>query len=48
MALNGLTKTGKCPAIFENFNKNKKSLNPFIYKQSLRKLKAFSDFCLWS
>ena len=37
MVLNGPTKTGKCPAIFENFNKNKKSLNPFIYK-------GFSDF----
>ena len=48
MVLNGLTKTGKCPAIFENFNKNKKSLNSFIYKQSLCKLKGFSDFCLWS
>lgn len=37
MVLNGPTKTGKCSAIFENFNKNKKSLNPFIYK-------GFSDF----
>ena len=37
MVLNGPTKTRKCPAIFRNFNKNKKSLNPFIYK-------GFSDF----
>ena len=37
MVLNGPTKTGKCSAIFENFNKNKKSPNPFIYK-------GFSDF----
>ena len=37
MVLNGPTKTGKCSAIFKNFNKNKKSLNPFIYK-------GFSDF----
>lgn len=36
MVLNGPTKTGKCPA--------QKSLNPFIYKQSLCKLKDFSDF----
>ena len=44
MVLNGLTITWKSPAIFGNFNKNKKSLKAFIYKQSLRKLKAFSDF----
>ena len=44
MVLNGLTITWKSPAIFGNFNKNKKSLNPFIYKQSLRKLKGISDF----
>lgn len=44
MVLNGSTKTGKCPDIFRNFNKNKRSLRAFIYKQSLRKLKAFSDF----
>ena len=37
MVLNGPTNTGKSPAIFENFNRNKKSLNPFIYK-------GFSDF----
>ena len=37
MVLNGPTKTWKCPAIFRNFNKNKKSLNPSDFK-------AFSDF----
>ena len=37
MVLNGPTKTGKCPAIFRNFNKNKKSLNPL-------KSLGFSDF----
>ena len=37
MVLNGLTITWKSPAIFENFNKNKKSLKPL---KSLR----FSDF----
>ncbi len=29
---------------FWNFNKNKQSLNPFIYKQHLRKLKVLAIF----
>ena len=44
MVLNGPTKKSCVLLILKNFNKNKKSLYPFIYKQSLRKLKGFSDF----
>ena len=44
MVLNGPTKKSCALLILKNFNKNKKSLKAFIYKQSLCKLKGFSDF----